>query len=93
MDSSLRHLLDMSVSKLMEQDRMDVLQLCGEVRNQLLSLDIQEWDVERYICWNSVVEGWCVNLWEIVEHLKHVQMIIAKKRCNTSDSEDHIDGI
>ena len=83
----------MSVSKLMGYDRVYVGRLSVRLQRELLDMKVHGWEMEHYINWNAEVEGWCDNLMEIINQLKHVQILVAKMRTNTPESEDHIDGI
>jgi hypothetical protein len=82
----------MSVSTFMKEDMVYITKLAVTLTEDLLSLDPHEYEMEDYIEWNEKVEGWCDNLKELIVELQGLQVIVAKKRINTPENEDHIDG-
>ena len=82
----------MSVSSFMKEDMVRTTKLAVNLSEYLLQMDPHKYEMEEYIDWNAKVEGWCDNLKGLIAELEGVQVIVAKKRCNTADSDIHIDG-
>ena len=92
MDSVLTNVLYISLSNFMKEDTVNTRNLVTSLTNRLLAMQPHEYDMEEYIQWNMKVEGWCDNLKGLVSELQSLQMIVAKQRINTPDSELEIDG-
>ena len=91
MDLVLTNALPMSVSTFMKEDMVYTTKLAVSMAEDLLAMDPHNYEMEDYIDWNAKVDGWCDNLKALIAELQGLQVIVAKKRINTPDNEDHID--
>ena len=92
MDLVLTNALPMSVSTFMKEDMVYISKLSVSMVEDLLAMDPHDYEMEDYINWNAKVDGWCDNLKTLIAELQHLQVIVAKKRINTPESQLHIDG-
>ena len=62
------------------------------VREDILALKIESLDETAFnICRENILQR-CRNLKRLLQEFEILLMIITKKRINTDDNEDHIDG-
>ena len=93
METILDNVLNMPVSTFMKEDMLTVMKLSDILCRELVATDVHKYDMEDFINWSGKVSSWCENLSELVDALTYMRVIIAKKRLNTPENEDHIDGV
>ena len=82
----------MTMSSFMREKRPFTWSLALRLQEQILAMGVHEWDVEDYRKWDKQLEDWSDNIIEVLRVLRSLQVIVVKRRVNTPDNEDHIDG-
>lgn len=66
--------------------------MCLSLTQDILNLKIEFWDENDYSKWQAVMEKRCSYLNHLLQEFQCLRMTVAKKRFNTDDRKDHIDG-
>ena len=94
-DHYTKVVIDSLLSKVTVAELLDgklIMSKRNVLRDYLLCLAMESESESEYSVWVEKMEERCKNVMELYNDLQSILMLAQKKRVNTDENEDHIDG-